>query len=115
MSNNYTGTGNKHTEMPGSGVAYWEDENQRKSEKAPDYKGFVMLEMDYKAGEKLKLAMWLRDTSRGSTLLAIKEDNWLKRKKEEENAPQEIRPTYQPSRVQPPKRPSNLDDSEIPF
>jgi hypothetical protein len=73
---------NQHKEMPGSGVAYWEDE--KKSEKGPDYKGFILLEMDYKAGEKLKFAVWQRNTSKGTTLLAFKEDNWTKRKRQEE-------------------------------
>ena len=99
---------NAHREMPGSGVAYWETE--KKSPKGPDYKGFLVLEMDYKAGEKLKLAMWLKDTSSGSTLLSIKEDNWLKRKKMEENAPVEVEPGY---RRPPPRRQD--DDSDLPF
>jgi len=99
---------NAHKEMPGSGVAYWEDE--KKSEKGPDYKGFVVLEMDYKAGEKLKMAFWQRSTARGTTLLAIKEDNWLKRKKMEENAPVEVQPAYR--RAMPPKR---QDDDDVPF
>ena len=101
---------NAHKEMPGSGVAYWEDE--KKSEKGPDYKGFVVLEMDYKAGEKLKMAFWQRSTARGTTLLAIKEDNWLKRKKMEENAPVEVQPAYR--RAMPPKRQDD-DDSDVPF
>jgi hypothetical protein len=102
-------TNNAHKEMPGSGVAYWEDE--KKSEKGPDYKGFVVLEMDYKAGEKLKMAFWQRSTARGTTLLAIKEDNWLKRKKLEENAPTEVEPAYR--RAVPPKR--QTDDDDVPF
>ena len=102
--------GNAHKEMPGSGVAYWEDE--KKSEKGPDYKGFVILEMDYKAGEKMKMAFWQRNTARGTTLLAIKEDNWLKRKKAEENAPIEVQPAYR--RATPPKRQDD-DDSDVPF
>ena len=51
---------NQHREMPGSGVLFWEDENMRRSDKAPDYKGFVLLEHDYKAGEKLKLGGWVK-------------------------------------------------------
>lgn len=101
---------NQHREMPGSGVAYWEEE--KKSDKGPDYKGFIVLEMDYKAGEKLKFAVWQRDTSKGTTLLSFKEDNWTKRKKaEERNEVVEVVPAYrkhqQPSPVD--------DDSEIPF
>lgn len=99
---------NQHKEMPGSGVAYWETE--KKSPKGPDYKGFVVLEMDYQAGEKLKLAMWQKDTSTGSTLLSIKEDNWAKRKRAEKEAPKEVTPGY---RRPPPHR--RNDDDDLPF
>jgi hypothetical protein len=107
---------NQHKEMPGSGVAYWEEE--KKSEKGPDYKGFIVLEMDYKAGEKLKFAVWQRNTSKGTTLLSFKEDNWTKRKRIEEreaNAAEvvEVVPAYKKPRVDP--RVRDEDDSEIPF
>jgi len=101
---------NQHREMPGSGVAYWEEE--KKSEKGPDYKGFIVLEMDYKAGEKLKFAVWKRPTSKGTTLLSFKEDNWTKRKKaEERNEVVEVVPAY---RKHTQNKPFD-DDSEIPF
>ena len=88
------------------GVCYWEEESQRKSPKGPDYKGFVVLEMDYKAGEKLKLAIWQKPTSRGYPLLAVKEDNWLKKKKLEEGRPTEVKPAYAKYKD---------DDNSIPF
>jgi hypothetical protein len=95
--------------MPGSGVAYWEEE--KKSDKGPDYKGFIVLEMDYKAGEKLKFAVWQRPTSKGTTLLSFKEDNWTKRKKaEERNEVVEVVPAYR-KHVQP----SRVDDDDVPF
>jgi hypothetical protein len=104
-------TGNAHKEMPGSGVMYWEEEEMRKSPKGPDYKGFVVLEMDYKAGEKLKIAAWQKPTSRGHNLLALKEDNWSKKKREEEMRDKEVPSNY--------ARKSagrfSEDDSEIPF
>ena len=96
---------NPHQEQPGMGVCYWEEESQRKSPKGPDYKGFVVLEMDYKAGEKLKLALWQKPTSRGYNLLAVKEDNWLKKKKLEEGRPVEVTPRYNVRK----------DDNDIPF
>lgn len=102
-------TNNPHKEMPGSGVMYWEDEEMRKSPKGPDFKGFLVLEMDYKAGEKLKIAAWQKPTSRGNSLLALKEDNWSKKKREEEMKDKEV-----PSRYTP--RPSrNRDDEDVPF
>ena len=106
---------NQHREMPGSGVAFFEEE--KKSEKGPDFKGFIVLEMDYKAGEKLKFAVWQRPTSKGTSLLSFKEDNWTKRKKMEEKEAYraevvEVTPAYKKPRVD-----SRIqdDDSEIPF
>lgn len=87
-------TNNPHKELPGSGVMYWEEEEMRKSPKGPDFKGFIVLEMDYKAGEKLKIAAWQKPTSRGFNLLALKEDNWSKKKREEERADKEVAPSY---------------------
>jgi len=104
-------TGNAHKEMPGSGVMYWEEEEMRKSPKGPDYKGFVVLEMDYKAGEKLKIAAWQKPTSRGHNLLALKEDNWSKKKREEEMKDKEIPSNY----ARKPASRFGEDDSDVPF
>ena len=82
---------NLHKEMPGKGVMYWEHEENRKSPSAPDFKGFVVLEMDYKAGEKLKLAAWKKPTSIGVDLLSLSEDNWSKKQRE---TPREVEPSY---------------------
>ena len=103
-------TNNPHKEMPGSGVMYWEDEEMRKSPKGPDFKGFIVLEMDYKAGEKLKIAAWQKPTSRGNSLLALKEDNWSKKKREEEMKDKEV-----PSRYTPRPTRRRDDDETIPF
>lgn len=108
---NAMSNGNPHREMPGSGVMFWEDEAQRRSDKAPDYKGFLILKHDYAAGEKLKIAAWEKKTSRGTTLLSLKEDDYLKMKQIEENAPREVESKY--SRPGPAKR--RNDDEDIPF
>jgi hypothetical protein len=104
----YMSTGNAHKEMPGSGVMYWEEEEMRKSPKGPDFKGFLVLDMDYKAGEKLKIAAWQKPTSRGHSLLALKEDNWSKKKREEERGDKEVVPSYN-------RRPARNDDEDVPF
>jgi hypothetical protein len=104
----YMATNNAHKEMPGSGVMYWEEEEMRKSPKGPDFKGFLVLECDYKAGEKLKIAAWQKPTSRGHNLLALKEDNWSKKKREEEMKDKEV-----PSRYTP--RTSRSNDDDVPF
>lgn len=102
---------NAHQERPGKGVMYWEDESKRSSDKSPDYKGFVVLEMDYKAGEKLKLSAWVRPTARGNNLISLSEDNWSKKQRQ---TPQEDRSGYQrdPDRA---IRPRNARDEDIPF
>ena len=83
---------NQHNERPGKGVMYYEE--TKKHEKGPDYKGFLVLEMDYKAGEKLKLAAWMKDTSRGTKLISLSEDNFSKKRREEGRQDQEVQPAY---------------------
>jgi hypothetical protein len=100
----------EHKEMPGKGVMFYEEKAKRKSEKGPDYKGFLVLEMDYKAGDKLKLSAWEKPTSMGYSLLSLAEDNWARKQKE---TPREVRSGYQ--------RRENNDyayrpkDSDVPF
>ena len=83
---------NSHQERPGKGVMYQVD--QKESPKHPDFKGFVVLEMDYKAGEKVKLAAWLKPTSRGNNLISLSEDNYTKKMKEQERGDKEVQPAY---------------------
>jgi hypothetical protein len=96
---------NLHNERPGKGVMYWEEESQRKSDKSPDFKGFLVLEMDYKAGEKLKLAAWQKPTSRGYNLLSLTEDNWSKKQRETDK---EVTPGYA-------KVSHRVNDDDVPF
>ena len=113
---------NLHQERPGKGVAYWETEEMRVTkdgaynDKHPDWKGFVVLEMDYKAGEKLKLAIWKKPTSRGVDLLSLSEDNWSKKQREQHK---EVQPNYQREN----RHPASIrkfekrvdDDNSVPF
>jgi hypothetical protein len=96
---------NLHNERPGKGVMYWEEEALRKTPTAPDFKGFLVLEMDYKAGEKLKLAAWQKPTSRGYNLLSISEDNWSKKQRETHK---EVTPGYA-------KVSHRVNDDDVPF
>jgi hypothetical protein len=113
----------QHEQKPGTGVAYYDPPEKRKSEKAPDYTGFITLEMDYKAGEKLKFGIWEKATSSGYTLLSLREDNWSKKqnmlKEEERDTPREVQPRVigqRPGFGRPaaPKQ-NHIDDDEIPF
>ena len=83
---------NSHQERPGKGVMYQVD--QKESPKHPDFKGFVVLEMDYKAGERVNVGLWQKQTRHGTTMFSMREDNWLKKKKLEAGQPTEVTPRY---------------------
>ena len=113
--------GSSHVERPGSGVLFWEPEAPRKSEKSPHYKGFVLLDRSYEKGEKLKMAAWLRETSRGTTLISVVEDTGYKDYKDDrrtveservakKNEPKEVRSGYAKPRQQ-----GDYDDDSVPF
>ncbi len=67
---------NAHNERPGKGVMFYE--MTKEHERGPDYKGFIILEMDYKAGEKLTLS----------------EDNFTKKRRAEYQPDKEVTPAY---------------------
>ena len=100
----------EHKEMPGKGVMFYEEKAKRKSDRGPDYKGYLVLEMDYKAGEKLKISAWEKPTSMGYNLLSIAEDNWSKKQRE---TPREVTPSYEKKSTFAYK--SKIDDGEVPF
>ena len=114
-----------HIQRPGTGVAYYDPPEKRRSDKAPEYTGFITLEMDYKAGEKLKFGVWTKETSSGFTLLSLREDNWSKKqnqlKDQEKDTPKEVQPrplTPRPGFGRPAlQKPKNdpFDDDSIPF
>ena len=111
---------NPHNERPGKGVMYFEENKEH--EKGPDFKGFIVLEMDYKAGEKVKFGVWLKETSSGFTLLALREDNWSKKqalaREEEKDTPREVQPRVVNNPFHKPKPAGNkilMADDEIPF
>ena len=87
--------------QPGTGVLF---SNTKKGEggKGPDWKGEIMVERDYAAGEIVKIAAWTKQSARGP-LISMKEDNW------------KPSPEYR-QKVQPVPRKS-LDelDSDLPF
>ena len=97
---------NQHVERPGYGVMFYEE--VKKHEKGPDYKGFLILEMDYKAGEKLKIGAWEKPTSRGHNLFSLREDNFTKKKQAVNQPDKEVRPAYV-------KHKRFDDDDSVPF
>ena len=62
-----------HIERMGSGVLYTNE--KRTSEKAPGFKGHLMISKDYKAGEKIKISAWIYNTPKGQ-LVSLSEDTW---------------------------------------
>lgn len=98
----------EHKEMPGKGVLFFEPHEKRTSPKGPDYKGFVILEMDYKAGDKLKISAWEKKTNYG-TLFSLAEDNWSRKQRE---TPREVQSGYQKQKNDYAYR---SKDSDIPF
>jgi hypothetical protein len=100
-----------YPETPGRGVMYWQEEEKRKHAQSPDFQGFIVLECDYRAGEKLYLGAWQKPTSRGNNLLSLKEDNWVKKKRmEEQGTVVEVRPAYA-TKV----KGKQYDDDDVPF
>ena len=103
---------NPHKAVPGTGVAFFERPEERKPN-GPTFKGLITLELDYKAGETLKIALWQKDTSLGVPLLSIKEDNWAKKKRAEMDQPREVQRGY--AKPKSPYQRGNVDDSDVPF
>jgi len=83
---------NPKFEKEGLGVLFIHD---KKSEKAPDYKGDLILDRDYSKGEKVKIAGWRKDTPRNH-LISLRIDDY---KASSESYP----------------KPANRRDDEIPF
>lgn len=99
----------EHKEMPGKGVMYFEPPEKRKNPKSPDYSGYLVLEMDYKAGDKLKLSAWQHPTSFGYNLLSLSENNWSRKQRE---TPREVQSGYQRQKNDYAFRPK---DEDVPF
>lgn len=49
--------------------------NKQGNDKRPDWKGHITLAKDYKAGDKVKLSAWTRQSKVGS-LISIVENTW---------------------------------------
>jgi hypothetical protein len=86
---------------PGTGALF--GQSKPDGGKGPDWKGELLLDQDYKKGDTLKMAGWIKQTARGP-LISIKEDTW----KPDPNYKQNQQPT--PSRSL-----DDIDDGEVPF
>jgi hypothetical protein len=61
-----------YANKPGKGAIF---STEKRSEKGPDYKGNLVLDRDYKAGEQVKLAGWQK-TSRLGPMVSLSIDSW---------------------------------------
>lgn len=109
----------KYEDKPGYGTAFWEDDEKRVKKDGspnpnhPDFRGYLILEMDYKAGDKLKIDMWQKQTKRNTTMLSLKEDNFTRKLR---STPQEDRSGYQRRGGSDNAfRPRNPRDEDVPF
>lgn len=84
---------NAHIAKLGSGALFVND--KKTGAKSPDYKGTIMLSHDYKAGQTLRIAGWVKPTPKGN-LIALAEDNW------------------KPNAATGPREQNN-DDNDVPF
>jgi hypothetical protein len=93
-------------DQPGKGVLFSEE---KRGEKSPDFKGKLILDRDYKAGEELKMAGWQKSSRRGP-LISLSIDSWKPDPnwKPDPDKVKERENTYRPGGA------GRLDD-EIPF
>ena len=94
-----------YADKPGKGAIF---SNEKKGEKGPDYKGNLILDRDYKAGEAVKLAGWQK-TSRRGPMVSLSIDSWKPDPdwKPDPNKPQREN-TYRPGG-------STRFDDDVPF
>lgn len=64
---------NSFQHKPGTGSISARGEKQ--NDKAPDYKGEIVLDQDYKAGDTVKLNGWINQYQWG-TRVGLRIDNW---------------------------------------
>ena len=101
---------NNYPDKPGYGTLFFVAPEDKKHPQGPDFTGHVVLDMDYKAGERLNFGLWQKQTKMGTTMFSVREDNWLKKKKLEEQQPKEVTPGYAK-----PRKFSHDSDPDIPF
>lgn len=57
---------NKFEEKPGYAILFYTPPEMKKFEQSPDFDGSMILKMDYKAGEKIKIDVWQKETRTGN-------------------------------------------------
>jgi len=98
-------------DKPGYGTLFFVAPEDKKHAQGPDFTGHLVLDMDYKAGERVNFGLWQKQTRMGTPMFSVREDNWLKKKKLEEQQPREVTPGY----AKPKKTTWEDDDNAVPF
>ena len=86
---------NGHIAQMGKGVLFQNDD--KKNERAPDWKGTLLLSQDYKAGQTLNIGGWTKNTPKGQ-LISLSEDTY--KPNPDSNYPKEV---------------NRVKDSDVPF
>lgn len=71
--NSPTGKRPAYQERPGRGTLHAE---VKKSPTSPDWRGYLILDQDYKAGDKIKLAAWMKTIGHDTNVVSLGIDNW---------------------------------------
>lgn len=106
--------------QPGTGRMFYTPKHLRKSEMQPDFDGYLVLNNDYKAGEKLKLGAYEKKAQNGNTYFVLREDQWAKQRQKDPAPPRgdtEVKVTYN---APAPRNPSAYKkgkewDEDVPF
>jgi hypothetical protein len=104
-------TNNNFPDKPGYGTFFYQAPEDKKHPQGPDFTGHVVLEMDYKAGERINIGLWQKQTRMGSTMFSAREDNWKKKKQLEQSQPTEVTPAY----AKPKNTYNRSRDEDVPF
>lgn len=103
---------------PGTGRMFFVPHDQRKSDKQPDFDGYLILNNDYKAGEKLKIGAYEKTAKNGNKYFVLREDDWAKRRQGQPAPPRGD--TEVPINYNAPRHPSAYKrgkqwDEDVPF
>ena len=105
--------------QPGTGRMFFTPPHARKSDKQPDFDGYLVLNNDYKAGEKLKLGAYEKKAQNGNTYFVLREDQYAKTRQKAAPEPRgdtEVKVTYNaPRKGSAYNRGKDWDEDSVPF
>lgn len=96
-------------DKPGRGTAFqtrgWQPGSNR-----PQFTGYVVLQEEYKPGDKIYLAAWLRNASNGNPMLSLSEDLQARQynNKPKQTEDVEVKPAWA-------SKAATFSDDDVPF